>query len=141
MSSVYFSEKSLKKLQLEDDHYCFACGMENADGLRIEWKVEGLTTTAHFTPDRKYQGWKGVLHGGIISTLLDEAMTRLACVVCGGAVTAEMTVRFVAPAPIGKLLVVRGEITSERRKMVEMKASMHSAEVLIAYSTGKAIKI
>ena len=132
------------KLELVDDHHCFACGMNNPDGLRIEWKVEGLTTTAEFTPERKYQGWKGILHGGIIATLLDEAMTRLAWVVCGGALTAEMTVRFVFPAQIGEILFIRGEIVKESRKIIEMKASIHaghSGGKLIAYSTGKAIKI
>jgi uncharacterized protein (TIGR00369 family) len=132
----------MKKLELVDDHYCFACGMENPDGLRLEWKVERLTTSAEFIPDRKYQGWKGILHGGIIATLLDEAMTRLAWVVCGGALTAEMTIRFVSPAQIGELLLIRGEIISQSRKIVEMKASVHMASGgLIAHSTGKAIKI
>ena len=109
--------------------------------MRLEWIVDGLTATAQFTPDRKYQGWQGVVHGGIIATLLDEAMTRLACVVYGGAVTAEMNVRFVAPALVGSLLIVRGEIVNERRKIIEMKASIHSSGKLIAHSTGKAIKI
>jgi uncharacterized protein (TIGR00369 family) len=132
----------MAKLELVDDHYCFACGMKNPDGLRIQWKVEGLTTSAEFTPDRKYQGWKGILHGGIIATLLDEAMTRLAWVVCGGALTAEMTVRFVSPAKIGELLQVRGEIIGQSRKIVEMKASVqHASGGLIAHSTGKAIKV
>src|SRR5579862_1773065 len=112
------------KIELEDNHRCFACGMENPDGLRLLWKVEGLTCTTQFTAEPKYQGWKGILHGGIIATLLDEAMTRLAWIVCGGALTAEMTVRFVQPAPIGKLLLIRGEITNERRKIVEMKATI-----------------
>lgn len=128
-------------MNLEDDHYCFACGMENLEGLRIEWKIEGLTTTAEFIPPRKYQGWKGVVHGGIIATLLDEAMTRLAWVTCKGALTAEMTVRYLKPAPIGRVLQIHGEIVRERRKIVEMRATIHSEAVLIAHSTGKAIKI
>ncbi|MBI2742602.1 MAG: PaaI family thioesterase [Chlamydiales bacterium] len=131
----------MDKLLLVDDHYCFACGMENPHGLRIQWKIEGATTVAEFTPDRKYQGWQGILHGGIIATLLDEAMTRLACEVCGGALTAEMTVRFVAPARIGELLTIRGEIICEKRRIIEMRASIHSSGALIAHSTGKAVRI
>ena len=128
-----------EKIQIKDDRCCFVCGMDNPDGLRLKWTDEGLTTTAQFTPDQKYQGWKGVLHGGIIATLLDEAMTRLVSVIFGNALTAEMTVRFVAPAMIGELLSIRGEITRDRGKIVEMKASIHSGELLIAYSTGKAV--
>ncbi len=131
----------MKKILLEDDHYCFACGMDNPHGLRIEWKIEGEVATAEFTPDRKYQGWKGILHGGIIATLLDEAMTRLAGIVCGSAVTAEMTVRYVGPAPIGEKLLIRGEIVSRSKKIVEMKASLcNTSGKIIAHSTGKAIQ-
>ncbi len=131
----------MEKLELLDDSHCFACGMDNPHGLRIEWTIEGMTMTAHFTPEKKYQGWKGILHGGIIATLLDEAMTRLACATCGGAVTAEMTVRFVKPAAIGSLLLIRGEIVDKKRNLVMMKASIHCGETLIAYSSGTAIKI
>ena len=59
----------MEKLQLIDDQQCCACGMDNPHGLRIEWKIEGMTMTAHFIPEQKYQGWKGILHGGIIATL------------------------------------------------------------------------
>lgn len=131
----------MAKLKLEDDHYCFACGLENPDGLRLQWITSEKTAAAKFIPDRKFQGWKGVLHGGIIATLLDEAMTRLAWLTYGGALTAEMTIRFVAPAEIGKLLDIHGEITNDRRKLVEMKTSIHSSGILIAHATGKAIKI
>ncbi len=129
------------KLEVADDRHCFACGMDNPEGLRIEWTVEGKTTYAEFVPERKYQGWKGIVHGGIIATLLDEAMTRLACVVYGAVVTAEMTVRFVAPAKIGEKISIRGEIASESRKLIEMKASLYAGETLIAHSTGKAIRV
>ena len=133
----------MKNLELIDDNHCFACGMENPDGLRLQWKVDGQVMTAHFTPTKKYQGWKGVVHGGILATLLDEAMTRLAGIVYGKAVTAEMTVRYVAPARIGEALFVRGEIVKEARKIVEMRASIYCPDksgTLIAHAIGKAIK-
>jgi len=134
----------MKPLELVDDHHCFACGLDNPHGLRLVWKVEGQVMTTEFVPPVKYQGWKGIVHGGILATLLDEAMTRLAGVVCGTAVTAEMVVRFVTPARIGELLFVRGEIVKESRKLIEMRAFIYSQNesgTLIAYSTGKAIRI
>ena len=132
----------MTKLVLEDDHKCFACGLKNPDGLRVEWKVEGFVMTAEFTIAPKYQSWKGIAHGGIIATLLDEAMARLSSIVCGAALTAEMTVRYVAPALIGEKLYIRGEVVKDSRRMTEMKASIHDASgKLIAHSTGKAVKI
>lgn len=131
----------MKKLELIDDCRCFVCGKENPEGLRLDWKVEGQETSAEYIPEPKYQGWKGILHGGIISTLLDEAMTRLASVLFGSAVTAEMTIRFVAPARIGERLFIRGEIVKDSRKIVEMKASITAAGAVIAHATGKVIKL
>ena len=134
----------MKKLVLEDDGQCFACGPHNLDGLRIDWKVDGNIMTGYFTPPQKFQGWKGVVHGGILATLLDEAMTRLACAVSGSAVTAEMTVRYVAPASVEELLYIRGEIVQEVSNLIELRSVIHKLDAsgpLIARATGKAIKI
>jgi uncharacterized protein (TIGR00369 family) len=117
--------------------------MENPDGLRLIWTVEGKTMSTFFTAEAKYQGWKGIVHGGILATLLDEAMTRLVCAVCGDALTAEMTVRYVAPAHIGELLYVKGEIIKESKRLLEMKATIHrknATGAIVAHATGKAVK-
>lgn len=130
--------------ELIDDHYCIACGMDNKDGLLIEWKIDGRRTTAEFTPQRKHQGWKDIVHGGVLATLLDEAMTRLAYVVCGGALTAEMTVRYLQTARVGEKIYIEGEILSENRKLVEMRAALYRDRPggpVIARSTGKAVKL
>lgn len=129
-------------MELKDDHQCFVCGLKNQEGLRLIWKTEGLVTTTHFIPEAKYQGWAGIVHGGILATLLDEAMTRLASEISGGAVTAEMTVRYKTPARVGTMLFIRGEITASSKKLIEMKASIHEnneAGIVIAQATGKAI--
>ncbi len=134
----------MKKLELEDDQHCFACGMENPDGLRIKWKQEGMLMTAHFTPTKKYQGWKGIVHGGILATLLDEAMTRLAGLLYKSVVTAEMTVRYVKPAPIGEKLFVRGEVIDGSRKIIEMRSAIFASDesgILIAQASGKILKV
>jgi len=128
-------------MHLEDDHYCFACGLENPYGLRTHWIIAGKTTSTTFIPDRKYQGWKGIVHGGILATLLDEAMIRLACFIYGSALTAEMKIRFVKTAEIGKRLDIRGEIIHDKRKIIEMRSTIHTSEILIAHATGKAIKM
>lgn len=129
-------------LKLQDDNGCFACGMDNPEGLRIQWSVEGHSMIGRFIPEKKFQGWVGIVHGGILATLLDEAMTRLAGILSGGAVTAEMTVRYSAPAPIGQPLLIKGELVKDSKRLMELKAFIHNEEgKLIASSTGKAIKI
>jgi len=130
------------RIILEDDHHCFACGSENKDGLCVDWVIEGKTTRTEFVPQKKFQGWKGIVHGGILAALLDEAMTRLAWIVCGGALTAEMKVRYLMPAKTGEKLYVFGEIVKENRKLVETRATIHKENrILVAKSEGKAIKL
>lgn len=128
---------------LRDDNYCFACGTDNPDGLKIEWEVREQTMCGAFIPEKRFQGWKGIVHGGILATLLDEAMTRLAGILSDrGAVTAEMTVRYIKPAHVGKKLLIQGEVVKDSRRIMELKATLHSEEgTLIASSTGKAIKM
>ena len=128
----------------EDDNCCFACGQNNLDGLRVPWIVNGTAMTGEFVSPKKFQGWKGFVHGGILATLLDEAMTRLATVLYGKAVTAELTVRYLAPAPVGEKLFVCGEVVKEARKLVEMKAVIHlrnPEERVLAHAFGKIMKI
>lgn len=135
---------SNKIILLEDDQWCFACGRENRQGLCIDWKVVGKTASAEFTPQKQHQGWKDIVHGGILATLLDEAMTRLAWLTCGGAMTAEMTVRYLKPAKVGEKLFIFGEITRENRKLVEMKSTLYQEKLegaVIAHAFGKAIKL
>lgn len=134
----------MQKIELIDDHHCFACGLKNLDGLRLHWEIKGQMMNTQFIPEKKYQGWQGIVHGGILATLLDEAMTRLVGAVCGSAVTAEMTVRYVMPASIGELLYVQGEIVKESRRLVEMKACIYkqnAAGALVAHAVGKAVKM
>jgi len=129
---------------LVDDHYCLACGMKNKDGFRLHWDVTGKKTSTSFIPEKKHQGWKDIVHGGILATLLDEAMTRLAWIVCGGALTAEITIRYLLPAAVGEKLFVYGEIIKENRKLVEMRAFIHKEKnngPLVAKAEGKAIKL
>ena len=126
----------------EDDHHCFVCGMENPDGLRIAWHTEGHSTKAEFIADRKFQGWKGVLHGGIVATLLDEAMTRLACELYGHSVTAEITVRYVHPVPTQQKLIIRGEVVLESRRLIQMKSSLvDPSGKLLAHAAGKVMRV
>ncbi len=134
----------MSKLELEDNRYCFACGMDNPDGLRLDWKIDGQAMVTEFTPPQKYQGWKGIVHGGVLATLLDESMTRLAWIVCGAAVTAEMKIRYVTPANIGEKLYVRGEIVKESPRLIETRAFIYKEDesgLLIAHATGKAMRV
>ena len=66
-------------LRLEDDQMCYVCGKKNLKGLRLDFrhsKGGRLETTVVFS--KKYQGFKGIVHGGVIAMVLDEMMVNLA---------------------------------------------------------------
>ena len=56
---------------------CFACGAENPDGLRLEFHKTGSgEVTSHYNVPNKFQGYPGVVQGGIVATMLDEVLIR-----------------------------------------------------------------
>ncbi len=111
-------------MNLEDDNMCFACGKNNPQGLQLEFsfneREQYVETT--FIPSPVYQGWQGVVHGGIIATLMDECMAKLAQFLGYRVVTASLTMRFKDVAKTGKPLTVRGEITKLSKKLIYAKA-------------------
>jgi uncharacterized protein (TIGR00369 family) len=133
--------------ELKDDHRCFACGENNPDGLRlrIEYPAPGRCRI-EFIPAPRYQGWRGILHGGIISTLLDEAFAHALGGTARGAgqaaVTAEMTVRFIKPVPIGRKVITEGRVVSEKGRIVLCESVMRDESGReLASASGKLIKL
>jgi hypothetical protein len=64
--------------ELSDDRFCFVCGERNPEGLHVDFYLEDDKAIGEFVALKKYQGYKDIIHGGIISTLLDEAMVKVA---------------------------------------------------------------
>lgn len=137
----------MAEIELEDDHFCFACGKHNPDGLRlhIEYPEPGRSRI-EFVPPKKFQGWQGLLHGGIISTVLDEAFAHALGGAARGAgetaVTAEMTVRFKKPVKVGAKVVVEGRVVKVKGRIVECESVMRDESgTELASASGKLIKI
>jgi len=103
---------------------CFVCGNNNPAGLRLSFEIdrEKQTLKTVFVSSPVYQGFDGVVHGGIISTLLDEAMAKLAYELGYNTVTVSLEIRFKKPAPILEPLLVYGEITEVSKRLVKAKA-------------------
>lgn len=102
---------------LRSDGLCFVCGPDNARGLRL--KVEGCEGRCSFswTPDLCFQGWEGILHGGIVTAVLDEAMAYAAMSVAGHSATTEISVTFRKPVMTRKEILVRAEVESNRGRL------------------------
>ena len=134
-------------MKLNDDHFCFVCGKDNPDGLQIKFEYpQPGACRAEFVPQKKYQGWQGILHGGMVSTLLDEALAHAAGGSEGGggasgAVTAELTVRFKKPVKIGETVILAGRVVSDKGRMVEAESDISDRQGnILASASGKLVR-
>ncbi|MFC1872533.1 PaaI family thioesterase [Chloroflexota bacterium] len=111
------------------DGLCFGCGPNNPAGLHLAFKTDGQKVRAEFVPARHHQGWPDILHGGIISAVLDEAMSYAAKLsVKVECVTAQMSVVFREPVKITQRLEVSSFVTRVSRKILESKAELTLAD-------------
>ncbi|PWI32417.1 PaaI family thioesterase [Vibrio albus] len=122
---------------------CMVCGQpeNNPDSLQLAFEsdVEKRVSTT-FEVTERHQGYDGLLHGGMTSTLLDAAMTH--CLFIHGiqALTAELVVRFMAPIPVGAELVVSAELTGQRRGIYQLEGSITHNQKALARATSKFIQ-
>ena len=97
-------------------NYCFACGMNNPDGMRLKFTLDELRQTfvCRFRLSKRYTGPPGHCHGGIIATILDEAMGKVNKLRHVIAMTREMTVEYLKPVPLNRPLRVESREVSVR---------------------------
>jgi acyl-coenzyme A thioesterase PaaI-like protein len=125
-------------LVARDDHGCFGCGALNPHGLRLWFAPTEAGVEAPFTPLAVHEGYAGLVHGGIVSTVLDEVMAWSLYRLDIWAVTVKMGVSFRRPVPVGEACVAEGWIVRDRGRLVETAAALRSVtdgEVL-ATATG-----
>jgi acyl-coenzyme A thioesterase PaaI-like protein len=125
---------------LTDDRRCFACGPENASGLRMTFEYGDGTARCRVTPGGDFGGWCAILHGGIVATLLDEAMAHATIGAGVRAVTARMEVRFRKAVPTDTPLIAAGAVRNRRGRMLEVEATLTGDDgTLYAESSGRFI--
>ncbi|HNX82862.1 MAG: PaaI family thioesterase [Bacteroidales bacterium] len=113
-----------------DQNMCFGCGPKNHVGLKLLFEEDDEKVYASWVPDRQFQGYINVLHGGIIATLLDEVSAW--CVylkACTSGVTSSMTVRYLRPVHISKgTVTIEAMITKKGEKNALISAALHDGE-------------
>lgn len=93
---------------------CFVCGVDNSIGLHLDFWMEGDQVWTDFTAQEQHQGWPGILHGGLIATLLDETMGRAAFLKNLWMVSIKIDITYRKPVPIGQPLRVAAQIDDLR---------------------------
>jgi uncharacterized protein (TIGR00369 family) len=113
---------------------CFVCGMQNPIGLKLIFEEEDGKVVARFTSKPEHQGFPGILHGGIISTLLDEGMGRAVFLLPEERwmLSAKIEIKYLRPIPIGEEITLVGEITQVHRRGVTCKGQLLLADGKVA---------
>ena len=128
---------------VRSDHACFGCGGENPIGLRLRFTADKGEVRAPFLPAAEHQGFEGVVHGGIISSVLDEAMAWATAAAGIWAVTAEMRVRFRRPLQVGEQTRVQARVEEWRGRIVRVAAELvrDADDATVASATGTFVRV
>ena len=120
------------------DHHCFGCGDQNPIGLHLRFAATADGVGAPFTPAAEHQGFHEVVHGGIISTVLDEAMAWAVAQAGVWAVTGDMRVRYRRPLHVGDPTTVTARVTGRRGRIVMAAAELTLDETGAKVASGTA---
>ncbi|GHO43853.1 PaaI family thioesterase [Ktedonospora formicarum] len=124
-----------------DYQLCFACGQRNPYGLKLVFQLENDTIVSDFRPQAEHQGFPGVIHGGIVATILDEALNRTTMLadVPAWTMTGRLDIRYKRYVPYGPLLRVRAKLEMQRGRMAQASGYVTLAEdenVILAQAHG-----
>jgi len=126
-------------MDLDKDRGCFVCGQENASGLQAVFSCdkELKQSFCRLTIGDQFQGWQDIVHGGVIASLLDEACIYAGRAMAETLVTAELSVRYRKPVPVGQEVTIRGEVLEQRRKVLKVKARLELNGEVYAEADGR----
>ena len=105
---------------------CFACGNANERGLHMTFRLEGDRTICDYTPCGYQQGYPGRMHGGIVSTLIDEAMGWAVYHARQWGATARLNIRYRQPVDLDQTLRIEAWVVKERGRLMELRAEVLS---------------
>ena len=103
---------------------CFGCGKNNPCGLKLEFTWDGRVVKSEFVPTELHQGWRKIIHGGILTALLDEAMAYAACFENAAGVTAALELRFRHSVSVGEPLTITAWVSNKTRRFAVTEANL-----------------
>jgi uncharacterized protein (TIGR00369 family) len=129
------SEPDTIRLDPNPTNRCFGCGGDNDHSMRLAFEQDNTNRriVGKFTLGPRYQGGGGMLHGGIIAVLLDEAMGKSCRFRNVRAVTAEMNIDFIKPIRVDQEITVEAFETAHRGRNLFQWGEIRDADgVLLA---------
>lgn len=122
--------RPIKNLFAINEYNCFGCSPTNEIGLRLQFFENGDFVETSWTPTKNYEGYPGVVHGGILSTLIDEIAAWVVYIKaeCSG-VTSRMNLRYRRPAPSDKGdLFLKGKIKEINRNLCHIDVQLLNSD-------------
>jgi len=122
---------------------CFACGPDHPSGLRLTFAIDPATGTvqAQTVLAETFAGADGIAHGGIVATLLDEAMVYASRSATPLAATASLSVRYRQPTPVGVVLDLEATVLWNRGRAVRCRAWLRQDGQLLAEAEGTLLRL
>jgi len=126
-------------MQVTDNRRCFICGDNNPVGLKSKPCRDEASGRAWMTVviPAEFQGWEGVVHGGITAALLDEVSAYAGMAVSKQIVTAALNIRYLKPVPIGCEITIEAKVREQIRRSILVDAQMTCAGEVLARSEAR----
>lgn len=108
---------------------CFGCSPYNDKGLHMQFKLDGEEVISIWEPQSWFDGWEGIIHGGIQATLLDEIGGWFVVSVLGlSGVTTKLNVKYLKPLESNKgNITIRAKLVSKRHQLANIEASIYNS--------------
>ena len=131
--------KSEGRVMLPWSRACFVCGEENSRGMRARSYIVEDHIELPFIAPSAFAGWRTVVHGGLVATVLDEVMTWAAIVGSRKACyAAEFSIRMLRPLAPGTECVAQGKMTENRKRIFNTESFLKGPEdEIYARGTGR----
>lgn len=120
---------------------CFACGKDNPIGLKLEFEYTENSSVAYHVVGDNFQGYHDIVHGGIVTTLLDEAMAKIIHAKGMVAVTGDINVKFRRAVPTNKEIKITGTILKERSRTIQTTGKIEFDGKILAEATATFVKV
>ena len=105
-------------MEVTYDGACFGCGERNERGLKMRFLDQGGESVCEYRVPPEYQSWQGMVHGGLIALMLDEAVGWAGWHAGHPGLTGKLEVRYRMPLKVGEEVRVVGRVERIRRSLV-----------------------
>ncbi|SVC00231.1 uncharacterized protein METZ01_LOCUS253085 [marine metagenome] len=105
-----------------DANNCFVCGPDNPIGLHLTFRMDGTICRSEFIPDQRHVGFDGMTHGGILYSVLDDAMANWLFLQGARGYTARCEVRYLEPLDIGVEVHLEGRLERRKARLAKLVA-------------------